>query len=392
MSIFQAVKMSLKSISSNRMRSFLTMLGIIIGVAAVIIMVSLVQSSTAQIKAQMESMGTNMISVMLTGRGSVRNLSINDMQKLVDDNTDYFLSVAPVLNGNPTIKAGTENDVTSLIGTNQHYSSINNAEVEFGRNITERDCLNRSKIVVIGKYIQNRFFPGENPIGKEMKISGQVFTVVGVLKAKTTTIAQSSQDDRIMIPYTTAQRLLRNTAIRSYSFQAANAEVAEKASQKLEDLLLKLLGDTNAYRVMNQAEMLESVQSITGTMSLMLGGIAGISLLVGGIGIMNIMLVSVTERTREIGIRKAIGARRSSIMTQFLIESIVITLLGGALGILFGIAGTSAIGKAISLKTSVSLSVIALSCGVSIATGVFFGWYPANKASKLNPIEALRFE
>ena len=225
-----------------------------------------------------------------------------------------------------------------------------------------------------------------------MKISGQVFTVVGVLKAKTTTIAQSSQDDRIMIPYTTAQRLLRNTAIRSYSFQAANAEVAEKASQKLEDLLLKLLGDTNAYRVMNQAEMLESVQSITGTMSLMLGGIAGISLLVGGIGIMNIMLVSVTERTREIGIRKAIGARRSSIMTQFLIESIVITLLGGALGILFGIAGTSAIGKSISLKTSVSLSVIALSCGVSIATGVFFGWYPANKASKLNPIEALRFE
>lgn len=392
MSIFQAVKMSLKSISSNRMRSFLTMLGIIIGVAAVIIMVSLVQSSTAQIKAQMESMGTNMISVMLTGRGSVRNLSINDMQKLVDDNTDYFLSVAPVLNGNPTIKAGTENDVTSLIGTNQHYSSINNAEVEFGRNITERDCLNRSKIVVIGKYIQNRFFPGENPIGKEMKISGQVFTVVGVLKAKTTTIAQSSQDDRIMIPYTTAQRLLRNTAIRSYSFQAANAEVAEKASQKLEELLLKLLGDTNAYRVMNQAEMLESVQSITGTMSLMLGGIAGISLLVGGIGIMNIMLVSVTERTREIGIRKAIGARRSSIMTQFLIESIVITLLGGALGILFGIAGTSAIGKSISLKTSVSLSVIALSCGVSIATGVFFGWYPANKASKLNPIEALRFE
>ena len=196
MSIFQAVKMSLKSISSNRMRSFLTMLGIIIGVAAVIIMVSLVQSSTAQIKAQMESMGTNMISVMLTGRGSVRNLSINDMQKLVDDNTDYFLSVAPVLNGNPTIKAGTENDVTSLIGTNQHYSSINNAEVEFGRNITERDCLNRSKIVVIGKYIQNRFFPGENPIGKEMKISGQVFTVVGVLKAKTTTIAQSSQDDK----------------------------------------------------------------------------------------------------------------------------------------------------------------------------------------------------
>ena len=167
MSIFQAVKMSLKSISSNRMRSFLTMLGIIIGVAAVIIMVSLVQSSTAQIKAQMESMGTNMISVMLTGRGSVRNLSMNDMQKLVDDNADYFLSVAPVLNGNPTIKAGTENDVTSLIGTNQHYSSINNAEVEFGRNITERDCLNRSKIVVIGKYIKTAFSRAKTPSEKK---------------------------------------------------------------------------------------------------------------------------------------------------------------------------------------------------------------------------------
>ncbi|MCK9479400.1 MAG: ABC transporter permease [Firmicutes bacterium] len=392
MNIFQAIKMALKSILSNKMRSFLTMLGIIIGVGAVIIMVSLVQSSTAQIKEQMESMGTNLITAMLTGRSSTRNLTMADMQKLVDDNPKYFISVAPSVTGNPTIKVGTENNSTSLIGTNQNYSSIHNYEVEFGRFITEHDCTIRNKTVVIGKYIQTQYFPGEDPIGQQMKISGQLYTVVGVLKSKTTTIAQGSQDDTVIIPYSSAQRLLRNAIIRSYSFQAVDAEIADKASEKLEELLLKLLGSTSAYRVMNQAQMLESVESITGTMSLMLGGIAGISLLVGGIGIMNIMLVSVTERTREIGIRKAIGARRGSILTQFLIESIVVSLLGGIIGIGFGLAGTKMIGDAINVKTTVSLAVMALSTGFSVGIGVFFGWYPANKASKLNPIDALRFE
>jgi putative ABC transport system permease protein len=392
MNILQAIKMSLKSIASNKMRSFLTMLGIIIGVAAVIIMVSLVQSATAQITAQMESLGTNLITAMITGRDSSRSLSMSDMQKLVDNNPDYFVSVAPSITGNPTIKVGTENDVTSLVGTNQHYSTINNAEVEYGRFITEHDCNTRGKTVVIGKYIQNHFFPYENPVGHSMKISGQVFTVVGVLKPKTTTIAQSSMDDRVIIPYTTAQRLLQNAIIRNFSFQAVSAEVAEKASDKLEELMLKLLGSTSAYMVINQAEMLESLASITGTMSLMLGGIAGISLLVGGIGIMNIMLVSVTERTREIGIRKAIGARRRSILTQFLIESIVVSLMGGFIGILLGIAGTGILGKAMDIETSVSFAVIVLSTGFSVGIGIFFGWYPANKASKLNPIDALRFE
>ncbi len=216
--------------------------------------------------------------------------------------------------------------------------------------------------------------------------------MIGVLKAKTTTVAQGSQDDRIIIPYTTAQRLLKNVVIRSYSLQASSAAVAEQASGILEELLLKLLGNKNAFMVINQAQMLESVATITGTLSLMLGGIAGISLLVGGIGIMNIMLVSVTERTREIGIRKAIGARRRSILTQFLIESVVVSLLGGFIGVMLGIAGTAALGSLMDIKTTVSLPVIMMSASFSAGIGIFFGWYPANKASKLNPIDALRFE
>ncbi|NLB81590.1 MAG: FtsX-like permease family protein [Clostridiaceae bacterium] len=392
MNIFQAIKMALKSIFSNKMRSFLTVLGIIIGVMAVIIMISIVESSTAQIMDQMESLGTNMISVRLTGRNTTRNLDMKDMQNIVNGNPEYFTGVAPSLTGNPTIKVGTENNTTSLTGTNHNYATINNAEIEFGRFITEQDCDARNKTVVIGKYIQNQYFPGENPLGQTMKISAQVFTVVGVLKAKTTTITQGTPDDVVIIPYTTAQRLLRDSKIRSYYFQAVSTEVADKASDKLEEKLLKLLGDADAYMVLNQAQMLESVATITDTLSLMLGGIAGISLLVGGIGIMNIMLVSVTERTREIGIRKAIGARRRSILTQFLIESIVVSLLGGFIGILFGIAGTDIIGKLIKIETTVSLSVIIMATSFSMGIGVFFGWYPANKASKLNPIEALRFE
>ena len=214
--------------------------------------------------------------------------------------------------------------------------------------------------------------------------------MVGVLKAKTTNISQNSQDDRIIIPYSAAQRLLRNAIIRSYSFQAASKEVAEKASEKLEELLLSLLGNENAYNVMNQAEMLETVESIMGTMSLMLRNSRHFPLV--GIGIMNIMLVSVTERTREIGIRKAIGARRASIMTQFIIESIVVSGLGGIMGIIWGMTGSYLLGKFTSIPTSVSVSIVILSAGISAGIGIFFGWYPANKASKLNPIDALRFE
>ena len=392
MNILQALKMALSSVANNKMRSFLTMLGIIIGVAAVIIMVGMVQSTTNSITETMESMGTNLINVTLTGRNTNRNLDMKDMQKLVDDNPEHFVSVAPSVSGNVTAKVGTVNESTTLLGTNEHYSVINNAEVESGRFITEQDVIDRKKTVVVGKYIQNYYFGGENPIGQSIKLSGQLFTVVGVLKAKSTTMMQGSQDDRVLMPYTTAQRLLKNAVIRSYSFQAKSKEVAEKATEKLEQLLMSLLGSSNAYMVMNQAEMLETVEEMMGSMSLMLGGIAGISLLVGGIGIMNIMLVSVTERTREIGIRKAIGARRASIMTQFLIESIVVSGLGGLFGILIGLGGASLVSRLMSMQAAVSPSVILLSSGISVGIGVFFGWYPANKASKLSPIDALRFE
>jgi len=388
----QAIKMSIKSIMGNKMRSLLTMLGIIIGVAAVIIMISLVQGSTKSILSRLESMGTNMISVTLTGQKSNKVLTMKEMQALVDKNPSLLSAVAPTINSNVTIKVGTENAKTSLIGTNDAYSTILNTKVQAGgRFMSAMDVQERRNVAMIGSYIAKLTYPDTSPIGKEIKIEGQIFTIIGILEVKSTSTAGST-DDRVMIPYTTATRLIKNSSVRSFSFQAYNTEVSDKTLAVLNTYLKKELKSEDAYRVFNQADLLETVSEMTGVMTAMLGGIAGISLLVGGIGIMNIMLVSVTERTREIGIRKAIGARRKSILIQFLIESIVVSCMGGIIGVIVGMLGTWGIGNLIKISATPSFGTILLAGGFSIAVGVFFGLYPANKASKLNPIEALRFE
>ena len=392
MNYSQAIKMSIKSIMGNKMRSLLTMLGIIIGVAAVIIMISLVQGSTKSILSRLESMGTNMISVTLTGQKSNKVLTMKEMQALVDKNPSLLSAVAPTINSNVTIKVGTENAKTSLIGTNDAYSTILNTKVQSGgRFMSAMDVQERRNVAMIGSYIAKLTYPDTSPIGKEIKIEGQIFTIIGILEVKSTSTAGST-DDRVMIPYTTATRLIKNSSVRSFSFQAYNTEVSDKTLAVLNTYLKKELKSEDAYRVFNQADLLETVSEMTGVMTAMLGGIAGISLLVGGIGIMNIMLVSVTERTREIGIRKAIGARRKSILIQFLIESIVVSCMGGIIGVIVGMLGTWGIGNLIKISATPSFGTILLAGGFSIAVGVFFGLYPANKASKLNPIEALRFE
>ena len=392
MNYSQAIKMSIKSIMGNKMRSLLTMLGIIIGVAAVIIMISLVQGSTKSILSRLESMGTNMISVTLTGQKSNKVLTMKEMQALVDKNPSLLSAVAPTINSNVTIKVGTENAKTSLIGTNDAYSTILNTKVQAGgRFMSAMDVQERRNVAMIGSYIAKLTYPDTSPIGKEIKIEGQIFTIIGILEVKSTSTAGST-DDRVMIPYTTATRLIKNSSVRSFSFQAYNTEVSDKTLAVLNTYLKKELKSEDAYRVFNQADLLETVSEMTGVMTAMLGGIAGISLLVGGIGIMNIMLVSVTERTREIGIRKAIGARRKSILIQFLIESIVVSCMGGIIGVIVGMLGTWGIGNLIKISATPSFGTILLAGGFSIAVGVFFGLYPANKASKLNPIEALRFE
>jgi len=391
MSWIQAFKMALKSIASNKIRTALTMLGIIIGVSAVIVMVSIVQGQTKQITEQLQNMGTNLINLSIVGRGSTRRIKEDDLFKFAEANSDIIECIAPSITGSVTVKAGNKNVTTSLEGTNEAYETVRNTKVQEGRFINALDVERRQKVALIGTYIQKELFDSVNPIGQQIKINGDIYTVVGVLEAKSNSSAQSA-DDKVIIPYTTAKRLLRNAIVSSYSVQAKTPETVEAAMTALQNFLYKIFNNDNLFRIFNQADMLERVNETTRSMALMLGGIAGISLLVGGIGIMNIMLVSVTERTREIGIRKAIGAKRRNILTQFLIEAIVVSCLGGIVGILFGIVLTYVVGNAISIPSSPSVVTMLISFFFSVFVGIFFGYYPASKASKLNPIEALRVE
>lgn len=387
----QSFRMALKSIAGNKLRSSLTMLGIIIGVSAVIIMVSLVQGSTKQITERLQSMGTNMINVNIIGRGSTRIVSEMDLFQFGKNNSAIIEGIAPVITGSVTVKSGNKNISTSLEGTNEAYRTVRNTNVQQGRFLNALDVERRQKVALVGTYVAQELFANTNPIGQKIKINGELFTVVGLLETKSNNSAQSG-DDKVIIPYTTAKRLLRNSNIRNFYVQSKTPETVQQAMAALQEFLYKIFNSTDAYRVFNQADMLENVNETTRTMTMMLGGIAGISLLVGGIGIMNIMLVSVTERTREIGIRKAVGAKRRNILGQFLIEAVVVSCIGGVAGIILGVAFSNVIGKAMQIAAEPSLPTITISFSFSVFVGVFFGWYPANKASRLNPIEALRVE
>ncbi len=387
----QSFRMALKSIGSNKMRAFLTMLGIIIGVSAVIIMVSLVQGSTKKITDSLQSMGTNLINVSVRGRNSSRVVSVEDMFKLATDNSEQIESVSPSISSSVTLKIGDKNESCQLTGTNEAYETVRNTKVSQGRFISSIDVEERKKVVLIGAYIAQEYFPGVSPVGNNIKLNGDIYNVVGVIEVKSN-LTSGSTDDQVIIPYTTAQRLLKNGTISSYAVQAKTAESVDAAMTIIQQFLFKKFNNTTSYNVFNQADMLQRVQDNTQTMTMMMGGIAAISLLVGGIGIMNIMLVSVTERTREIGVRKAIGAKRRNIMGQFLIEAVVVSCMGGLIGVGLGALFSNVIGNALSTPAVASPVVMTLSFGFSVFVGVFFGFYPASKASKLDPIIALRSE
>lgn len=391
MSWLQALQMALKSIASNKIRSLLTMLGIIIGVGAVIVMVSIVQGSTKQVTSSLESMGTNMISVNIVGRGSNRTVSEDDLFEFAEKNSSIIEGVAPDISSSVTVKAGTENLSTTLDGTNEEYETVRNTKVQSGRFINALDTERRQKVALVGTYVAQTLFNSMDVVGETIKINGDNYSIVGVLEVKSNSTAQSG-DDKVIIPYTTAKRLLKNSKINNFYVQAKTPETVDQAMAVLEEFLYKIFNNEDSYRVFNQANMLESVNETTKSMTMMLGGIAGISLVVGGIGIMNIMLVSVTERTREIGIRKAIGAKRRNILTQFLIEAVVVSCMGGIVGILIGVVLTSVVGNALGIPAEPSAMVMLISFSFSVFVGVFFGYYPASKASKLNPIQALRVE
>lgn len=384
------IKMALSSVWGNKMRSFLTMLGIIIGISSVIILVGIGDGTKQKISDQIEKLGTNLITISITGNRTqpISNQEIEELKT-----KPGVKEIAPAMSqGNVNIKAGTKTATTSLEGTVPIYSQIRKTEVESGRFISDRDVENRLKVVVIGVDAANNIFGRTNVVGENMYVNGIEFSIVGVLKSEGSSAAGSS-DDRIIMPLTTAQRQLKNTNVRTFYIEAESKEKVSEAMGYLQLFLNKKYNnDTKSYRVFDQTTLLDTANSTNDQMTTMLAGIAAISLLVGGIGIMNIMLVSVIERTREIGIRKAIGAQRNIILVQFLIEASTISSIGGIMGVLLGYFGAYIAKTMLKTNVLISTNVVLGAFIFSFLVGIIFGIYPAFKASKLNPIDALRFE
>ena len=392
MKFIQAYKMAIKSIVSNKVRSFLTMLGVIIGVGSVIIAVGVAQGSTASITNSLSGLGTNLINIRITGRNSNRNVTYADLTKFQSENSAVISKIAPQASGTATVKVGNLSRDTTVMGTSPDYADINSTTVQEGRFLIQLDIDYSQRTAVIGTAVANDIFKGIDPIGKTMKIVGQEFKVVGVL-TQTANGVDASSDDKVIIPISVATKLNKSAIIRSFSAQATSADTVDQSVTILTTFLTKIYRNTNAFSVTNLTAILATLNTITSTLTVVLAGVAGISLVVGGIGIMNIMLVSVTERTREIGVRKAIGAKKGNILTQFLIEALVVTGIGGIMGIIVGVCTIKFVIGGLKIVPEVySIPWILVSFGISLLIGVVFGMYPANKAANLNPIDALAYE
>ena len=395
MMLFQSFKMALKAIAGNKMRSFLTVLGVIIGVMAVVVLVSIGQGANSSVVSSIEGMGTNLITANITAR----RMNPVDMDGLNELSGNPFIEyVAPVANVSGTVKAGNATyDDGSVMGTTPGYEKIRGWEVAEGRFITQPDIDTRSFVAVIGAEAATEMYGTTHAVGETFSLSGYTLTVVGVLEANGES-ASGSNDNQVIIPFSLAQRLSNSTSISSFYVSAASSEMVTMAQAVVENFLEKAFENYTTsswgtqYSVYNQSEMLDTLNETTETLTLMLGGIAAISLLVGGIGIMNIMLVSVSERTREIGIRKAIGAARGNILMQFLIEALVVSLMGGVLGLGLSVLAVDFLGPVLDMTLEIPADVAWLAIAFSVAIGVVFGMYPAGKASKLKPIDALHYE
>jgi putative ABC transport system permease protein len=383
--------MALKSLKTSKMRSFLTMLGIVIGVASVIILVSIMNGLSNQITSNLQNAGTNNLTVNIMNWGGNRSFSYDEMEKLVDDNPAHFESFSPNISAQATLKNGTVSLDTSIRGTNESYKDLQSLELSAGRFIQYIDAERYQKVCVIGSYIAQELFDGNVYADSTMKINGSTYTVVGILE-ETADSEEGSADDIVYVPYSTGTRMAGNASINNWVVKVTDVNNVDAAITAMRDKLYLVYGNENAYRVSSMAQMIEMMNEITGTISLVLVGIAGISLVVGGIGIMNIMLVSVTERTREIGIRKALGARRRAIMSQFIIEAATTSAAGGIIGIIVGVGLAYLAGSLLSMAVKPSFNAVAIAFGVSVAIGMVFGYFPAGKAAKMNPIDALRYE
>jgi len=407
MKINDIIQETYSALLSNKARSGLTVLGIVIGIGSVIAMVSIGQGAQNSIESSIQSLGSNLIMVtpgaqggpgyqVSSGRGSAQTLKTEDAEAILQQ-ISLAQAVAPDVSGRYQIMAKGTNTNTSVVGTNASYQSVRNVQIDSGYFISEQNVKSMSKVAVLGPTVVSDLFgEGVDPVGQEIRIKQIIFKIIGVTQAKGGS-GFGSQDDMIFIPITTAQKFLSgNDSLSTISIQAVDQNSMSELQAQVTDLLLSrhnISDSANAdFSVLNQSDIVESASSITDTLSLLLGSIAGISLIVGGIGIMNMMLTTVTERTREIGLRKAIGAKKKDISIQFLAEAVMLTFIGGVFGVLFGWLASVLITQFGSVTTSVSLSSVFLAFGVSAGIGIIFGYYPARRAASLNPIEALRYE
>ena len=391
--MLQSFKMALKSIWGNKMRSFLTMLGIIIGVASVIILVSVVNGYMSTIVDSFASMGVNQINVNVTNMQS-RVLDPEEMYEFYDEYPDYFDHMTPSVSVAFPLKNGNDTMSTQVRGYSEDYLSIKEYGLDTGRNLSYADCAAERKVAVLGYYTAVTLFgSAEDAVGEKIKIGPNALKVVGVVERQDEDeLEEGGTDDFVWIPYTVAAKMSRSTNISNYILTGIDTTKADEYVAAIESYLYTIYHNDDFYTVSANSEMLDELNSQIAMMSAMLGGIAGISLLVAGVGVMNIMLVSVTERTREIGIRKALGAKKAVIMQQFVIEAAVTSSIGGIIGIVLGCIATGIAAAAIGISATPSFGAILLSFGVSIGIGLLFGYMPANRAARLNPIDALRSE
>lgn len=396
--------MAWASLIANKMRSILTMLGIIIGVAAVIALVSIGNGVKQDIQNSISSLGSNLLMVMpgaprtpgvRPSAGSMKSLKVSDYEAI--SRLDGVKAASPMTYGSYVVIYQNKNWTTSVSGVSYNYLDVNNWSMKSGRFLSEKNVQNRERVAVVGKTVVKNLFGDEDPVGAEIRVKNIPFRIIGVLNSKGSGAMGNDQDDMVIIPYTTAMERVEGVDyLRMIYVVGKDENGIDRLQSDIENLLRVRHGikDTNLddFNIQNMNSIMETMEETTGTLTLFLGAVAAISLVVGGIGIMNIMLVSVTERTKEIGVRKALGATYSVIVTQFLIEAVVISLMGGIIGIILGIGSSKLIGLASGMSTVISLPTIVMSFAFSMAIGLIFGIYPARKAAKLNPIDALHYE
>lgn len=400
------IKIAVRALANNKLRGFLTMLGIIIGVASVITMLAIGQGSKRSIQAQISEMGSNMIMIHPGAdvRGGVRQdasametLKLQDYEDIVDE-TRFVSAVSPSVNSSGQAIYGANNAPTTVYGISPDYLEIRRYKVEDGDMFTEQDIQTAAKVCVVGKTVVNNLFPdGGNPVGKVIRFQKLPFRIVGVLESKGYNSMGMDQDDLILAPYTTIQKkVLAITHLQGITCSALKEEYTDQAIDEISEILRRnhklKESDDDDFTIRSQQELSTMLTSTTDMMTVLLAAVAGISLLVGGIGIMNIMYVSVTERTREIGLRMSIGAKGIDILAQFLIESILISVTGGLIGVVFGVGAALVVNGVAHFPIYIQPWSVILSFAVCTVTGVFFGWYPAKKAAQLDPIEAIRYE